>query len=119
MDPSAPAGPDAKLLAHLLDPVLDKIPRDPGNAAYRRGGTLGEDRKHWLRGKTGNGRYRLFYRFQSAARIIAYAWVNDETTLRTYGSSTDAYAVFAKMLNAGNPPSDWDALVMASNDRST
>lgn len=111
------AGPNAKLLAHLLDLAFDNIPRDPGNAAYRHGGTLGETRKHWFRGKTGNGRYRLFYRFQSAARIIVYAWVNDETTLRTYGSSTDAYAVFAKMLNAGNPPNEWDALITAANSR--
>lgn len=116
--PTAHASPNAKLLAHLLDLALDKIPRDPGNAAYRHGGTLGENRKHWFRGKTGNGRYRLFYRFQSAARIIVYAWVNDETTLRTYGSSTDAYAVFARMLNAGNPPGEWDALIAAANSRS-
>jgi toxin YhaV len=63
------AGPNAKLLAHLLDLAFDKVPRDPGNPAYRHGGTLGEDRKHWFRARTGNGRYRLFYRFQSAARI--------------------------------------------------
>lgn len=116
--PTAHADPNAKLLAHLLDLAFDKIPRDPGNPAFRHGGTLGEDLKHWFRGKTGNGRYRIFYRFQSAARIIVYAWVNDETTLRTYGSSTDAYAVFAKMLNAGNPPSEWDALVTAARSRS-
>lgn len=110
-------GSNAKLLAHLLDLAFDKIPRDPGNAAFRQGGTLGDDRKHWFRGKTGNGRYRLFYRFQSAARIIVYAWVNDESSLRTYGSSTDAYAVFAKMLNVGNPPDDFDSLVAAAISR--
>ena len=48
-------GPNAKLLAHLLDLAFDKIPRDPGNTAFRQGGTLGDDRKHWFRGKTGNG----------------------------------------------------------------
>jgi toxin YhaV len=112
------AGPNAKLLAHLLDLAFEKIPRDPGNTAFRQGGTLGDDRKHWFRGKTGNGRYRLFYRFQSGARIIVYAWVNDENSLRTYGSSTDAYAVFAKMLNAGNPPDNFDSLVAAASNRS-
>jgi toxin YhaV len=111
-------GPNAKLLAHLLDLAFDKIPRDPGNTAFRQGGTLGDDRKHWFRGKTGNGRYRLFYRFQSRARIIVYAWVNDENSLRTYGSSTDAYAVFAKMLSEGNPPDDFDSLVAAASSRS-
>jgi toxin YhaV len=113
--PTGHAGANAKLLAHLLDLAFDKIPRDPGNAAFRQGGTLGDDRKHWFRGKTGNGRYRLFYRFQSAARIIVYAWVNDENSLRTYGSSTDAYAVFARMLNAGNPPDSFDSLVAAAS----
>jgi toxin YhaV len=116
--PAGQAGPNAKLLAHLLDLAFDKVPRDPGNAAHRHGGTLGEDRKHWFRAKTGNGRYRLFYRFHSASRIIVYAWVNDESTLRTYGSATDTYVVFGKMLNAGNPPSEWDALVKAANSRS-
>jgi toxin YhaV len=114
-DPAAPPGPSGKLLGHLLDLAFDKIPREPGNAAYRHGGTLGTDRKHWFRGKTGNGRYRLFYRFQSTTRLIVYAWVNDEQSLRTYGSDTDAYAVFAGMLDAGNPPENWDALVAAAS----
>lgn len=115
-DPMGNSGPNAKLLAHLLDLAFDKVPRDPGNPAYRHGGTLGDDRKNWFRAKTGNGRYRLFYRFQSSARLIVYVWVNDESSLRTYGSRTDAYAVFARMLDAGNPPDDWDALVASASD---
>ena len=111
-------GPTANLLAHILDLAFAKIPRDPGAPEFRHGGTLGDDRRHWFRGKTGNGRYRLFYRFQSAARIIVYAWVNDEQSLRTYGSSTDAYAVFARMLDAGNPPDDWTDLEKAARSRS-
>lgn len=114
-DSSSPAGPNVKLLGHLLDLAFDTIPRDPGSAAFRHGGTLGQQHRNWFRGKTGGGRYRLFYRFQSAARIIVYAWVNDEKSLRTYGSRTDAYAVFARMLEAGNPPDDWDALVAAAS----
>ncbi|HEY9516193.1 MAG TPA: type II toxin-antitoxin system YhaV family toxin [Gemmatimonadaceae bacterium] len=110
------SGPNAKLLAHLLDLAFDKIPRDPGSPVYRHGGTLGDDRKNWFRAKTGNGRYRLFYRFQSSARLIVYAWVNDESSLRTYGSRTDAYSVFARMLDAGNPPDDWDILVASASD---
>jgi len=110
-------GPNTKLLAHLLDLAFDKIPREPGSSAFRHGGTLGEGRKNWFRAKTGNGRYRLFYRFDSSTRLIVYAWVNDENSLRTYGSKTDAYTVFAKMLEAGNPPSDWDALVAVANDK--
>jgi toxin YhaV len=112
---SGTRGPNTKLLAHLLDLAFDKVPRDPGNSAYRQGNTLGLDRKHWFRAVTGNGRYRLFYRFQSRARIIFYAWINDESSLRTYGSRTDAYAVFARMLDEDNPPDDWDALVDAAS----
>lgn len=108
-------GPNAKLLAHLLDLALDRIPRDPGSSTFRHGGSLSGDRRHWFRGTTGNGRYRLFYRFQSAAKIIVYAWVNDAESLRTFGSSSDAYAVFSRMLDAGNPPEDWNTLVAAAS----
>lgn len=114
MNSSAPSG-NAKLLAHLLDLAFDKLPGDPGNAAFRQGGTLGAKRKHWFRGKTGSGRYRLFYRYHSSARIIVYAWVNDDQSLRTRGSARDAYSVFAGMLGKGNPPDDWDALLAAAS----
>jgi len=116
VQPDAPHSGNAKLLAHLIDLAFEKIPHDPGNPAYRHGGTLGENRKHWFRAKTGNGRYRLFYRFQSSARIIVYAWVNDENSLRTFGSRSDAYTVFAGMLEDGNPPDDWAALLKAAGE---
>lgn len=116
-DPAAPPSGNAKLLAHLLDLAFEKIPGDPGSSAFRHGGTLGDDRKHWFRGKTGNGRYRLFYRYHSGARIIVLAWVNDEQSLRTYGAETDAYAVFASMLASGNPPDDWESLVKAARGK--
>jgi toxin YhaV len=105
---------NAKLLAALRQLVFETIPSDPTRADYRQGGTLGSDRKHWFRAKFGNGRFRLFFRFDSKAKIIIFAWVNDETTLRTYGSKTDAYAVFRKMLDEGNPPDSWPALLDAS-----
>lgn len=105
---------NAKLLAALRQLVFETIPSDPTRADYRQGGTLGSDRKHWFRAKFGNGRFRLFFRFDSKAKIIIFAWVNDETTLRTYGSKTDAYAVFRKMLDEGNPPDSWSALLDAS-----
>ncbi len=59
--------------------------------------------------------YRLFFRFHSTFRIIIFAWLNDEETLRTHGSSTDAYAVFAGMLDSGNPPSSWEDLLKIVN----
>ena len=113
--PNDPPSANAKLLAHLRDLAFDKIPQEPGGAAFRHGGTL-TGRRQWFRGKTGSGRYRLFYRYDSAAGIIVYAWVNDEKTLRSYGKRGDAYAVFGKMLDGGSPPDGWDDLL---NEAST
>lgn len=106
---------NAKLLATLRQLVFETIPQDPARAEYRQGGTLGDARKHWFRAKFGNGRFRLFFRYSSRARIIIFAWVNDETTLRAYGSKSDAYAVFRKMLDKGNPPESWEALLAAAS----
>lgn len=105
---------DFKLLAALRKLLFVTIPADPSRPDYRQGGTLGPDRKHWFRAKFGNQRFRLFFRYSSAAKIIIYAWVNDSETLRTYGARTDAYAVFRGMLANGNPPDDWAALLEAS-----
>jgi len=46
--------------------------------------------------------------------VLVYAWVNDENTLRKAGSKTDPYAVFRKMLNAGNPPNTMAELLAVS-----
>lgn len=108
--PPAAPGPNRKLLAHVQDLMFNEIPQRPGAPRYRHGGTIAGGHREWFRGKTGNGRYRLFFRFDSRVRIIVYAWLNDEQSLRTYGRATDAYAVFGRMLAAGNPPPDWDAL---------
>ena len=107
-------GPATKLLAHVLDLVFEKIPQNPASAAYRHGGALGGANREWFRAKTGNGRFRLFFRFSTTAKVIIFAWLNDEHSLRTYGSSTDAYAVFTRMLNAGNPPTSWAELYAAA-----
>jgi toxin YhaV len=104
---------DAKLLAAIARLTLELIPADPGAAQFRQGGTLGKARKQWFRAKFGNGRYRLFYQFSSQAKVIIYAWVNDESTLRTYGGKRDAYAVFKAMLDKHNPPDSWSELVKA------
>lgn len=103
-----------KVLAAIVELAFDLIPSDPSRTEYRQGGTLGATRKHWFRAKFGGGRFRLFYRYRSDARIIVYAWVNDTETLRTYGSRSDAYTVFSRMLDGGDPPDDWDALVAAA-----
>jgi toxin YhaV len=103
-------GANAKLLAAIVKLVDDDIPSDPASPAYRQGNTLGNDYRHWRRAKFGGGRFRLFFRYRNDPPMIVYAWVNDSQTLRTYGSRTDAYAVFRRMLLSGNPPDNWDKL---------
>ena len=102
---------NTKLLAAINTIAFERIPADPTDAHHRLGNTLGADYRHWFRDKFGNGRFRLFFRFDTKSKIIVYAWVNDAETKRTYGSKNDAYAVFAKMLNDGNPPDSWAKLV--------
>lgn len=110
---------DAKLLAALVQLVTVSVPSDPAAAIYRQGSTLGDDRKHWFRAKSGNGRFRLFFRYGSASKVIIFAWVNDENSLRTYGCKTDSYKVFKGMLDVGNPPEDWEALHKQASDPET
>jgi len=112
------SGRDAKMLAAVLKLAFGDIPADPAHKRFEQGETLGSARKHWRRAKFYQ-QYRLFFRFSSTAKVIVLAWVNDEHTKRAYGSRTDAYAVFAKMLKAGNPPDDWDALLAAAKQPST
>lgn len=107
---------NTKLLAALNKLVFETIPTDPTLSVYRQGATLGPGYRHWFRAKFGNGRFRLFFRYDSSSKVIIFAWVNDDKTLRTYGSKTDAYAVFKAMLEDGNPPDSWEDLrKIASN----
>ena len=110
------AGRDAKMLAAVLKLAFEDIPADPAHKRFEQGETppsktlASAGRKHWRRAKFYQ-QYRLFFRFSTAGRVIVLAWVNDEQTRRAYGSRTDAYATFAKMLRSGNPPDDWDSLL--------
>jgi len=104
---------NVKLFRALSPLMLETVPGDPARDEYRQGNTLGPAHRHWRRAKIGR-RFRLFFRYDSKAKVIVYAWVNDETTLRSLGSKSDPYAVFEKMLGRGNPPDDWNALMAAS-----
>jgi toxin YhaV len=104
---------NVKLFNALAQLMLETVPIDPNRDEYRQGNTMGPAFRHWRRAKLGR-RFRLFFRFDSKTKIIIFAWVNDENTLRSSGSMTDPYAVFQKMLQRGNPPDDWAALVSAS-----
>ena len=99
-----------KRLIAITKLIFESIPEDPTRAEYRQGSTLGKSYKHWFRAKFYQ-RYRLFFRYHEESKVIIFAWVNDEFSKRTYGSNTDAYRVFEKMLNGGCPPDNWDALL--------
>jgi toxin YhaV len=113
-DPSGfESNANIKLLCALSQVMMDGVPTGPAREEYRQGNTLGHEHRHWRRAKIGR-RFRLFFRYDSKANIIVFAWVNDEQTLRSSGSKSDPYAVFQKMLEQGNPPDDWDSLIKAS-----
>ncbi len=100
--------PKTKLLARIRELILREIPEDPSSPEFDQGNTLGKDQRHWKRAKFLR-RFRLFFRFSSKHRVIIYAWVNDENTLRKAGAATDPYTVFEKRLLSGNPPSNWES----------
>ncbi len=106
---------NVKLLSSLRKLMFEVVPNDPARPEYRQGSTLGVEYRHWFRVKFG-GRFRLFFRYDSKAKIIVYAWVNDERSLRKAGAKNDPYAVFRRMLDRDDPPGDWRALLDACED---
>jgi toxin YhaV len=102
--------PAAKLLAAIHRLIFEIIPRDPNAAEFRQGNTLGPDNRHWFRAKF-HQRFRLFYRFLSRDKVLVYAWMSDELTLRKSGSKTDPYRVFSDLLKAGVPPGTMEQLL--------
>lgn len=99
-----------KRLAAINRLIFSVIPADPTLPDYRQGKTLGDGHQHWYRAKFYQ-QYRLFFRYDTAAKVIIYAWVNDDRTLRAYDSKDDAYRTFAKMLAKDRPPDDWPTLL--------
>lgn len=99
----------SKRLAAILTLAFEVIPENPARPVYQQGNTLGSAYTHWRRAKFFQ-QYRLYFRYDLASKVIIYAWVNDEDTKRAYGSRTDAYTVFAGMLEKGHPPNSWAAL---------
>jgi len=113
---SAPDNANVKLYAALATLILETVPSDPARNEYRQGNTMGPAFRHWRRAKIGR-RFRLFFRYDSRTKVIVYAWVNDENTLRAAGSKNDPYTVFKNMLSRGNPPDDWNALQSESSSQ--
>ncbi|MHB8369835.1 MAG: type II toxin-antitoxin system YhaV family toxin [Leptospirales bacterium] len=106
-----------KRLAAIAKLAFEVIPQEPARSEYRQGHTLGAEHKHWLRAKFFQ-QYRLFFRYHAPSKVIVYAWVNDEETLRSYESRVDAYQVFRKMLENDRPPEDWDRLLSEASAES-
>ena len=106
-----------KLLGALTGIIRDLVPRNPDAPEFRLGATLGPYTQ-WRRVK-GHGlpvRYRLFYRFMSKAKVLVFAWLNDDDTLRKADAKTDVYAVFQKMLARGEVPDDFEALLTQAQE---
>lgn len=99
-----------KLFDQVLKHITEIIPADPSAEKFQQGNTLGKANRQWRRAKFA-GRFRLLYRYDSASKLIAYAWVNDTGTQRKAGAKTDPYEVFKRMIASGNPPGDFQALV--------
>ena len=100
----------AKRLKAIFKLISEDIPNDPQGSQFQQGNTLGSAGTHWFRAKFFQ-QYRLFFRFDSNAKVILLAWVNDEKTLRAYDSKSDAYTVFQKMFTNGTPPNNFDDLL--------
>jgi toxin YhaV len=113
-NPAALHHPKVKRMAALDTLVFDVIPSNPASSRYLLGNTLSPKHRSWRRAKFG-GQYRVFFRFDSKAKIIVFGWLNDDETLRSYGSKKDAYAVFRKMLESGHPPTSWGDLLEESH----
>ena len=88
---------NVRLFAALPKLIFDEVPSDPNREEYRQGNTMGAAFRHWRRAKIGR-RFRLFFRFDSKTRIIIFAGVNDENTLRSSGTLEQKKAVIERIL---------------------
>jgi toxin YhaV len=103
--------PRTKRLARIRQLMLEEIPVYPAHERWYQGNTLGTEFRLWKRAQFGQNHFRLFFRYDRVSKVIVYAWVNDENTLRRAGDKNDPYALFAKDLKKGKPPANLVALL--------
>ena len=104
--------PKTKLLKRIVDLVeIENFRATQGRPNIRWATLLGPEHRHWRRAKF-LGRFRLFFRYSSKDRVIIYAWLNDQNTLRKAGGRNDPYTIFNSLLRKRRPPDGWDALMM-------
>lgn len=96
--------PKTKRLTRIRQLMLKDIPDNPQHQRWNQGNTLGLEHRLWKRAKFGQNRFRLFFRYDLSQKVIIYAWVNDENSLRKEGDKNDPYFLFAKGLKKGEPP---------------
>jgi toxin YhaV len=101
-----------KLLKQLQKVIKDVI-ADPLDPDYLLKGPLRGWRRVKKRGLS--NRYRLFFIVFMQEKEIVFVWLNDETTLRKQGSSSDVYRAFESIVNKGEIPKERDSLISASN----
>ncbi|WP_121970455.1 type II toxin-antitoxin system YhaV family toxin [Leptolyngbya sp. BC1307] len=77
-----------------------------------------ENSTRHFQARTSSQQYRLFFRYHLESKVIVFGWVNDPETKWAYDSKTDAYRLFKKMIERGNPPNDWDDLLSAAQSES-
>lgn len=104
----------AKLLCRVYCVIFEEVPRNPSHPKYNAGTTFQKPYRDWKRAKP-EQQYRLFFKFSSQHKRIIYAWLNDTATLRKYGSNSDAYKSFMKMLAAAKIPNDFKNLAEAAS----
>lgn len=68
--------------------IINVVPSDPARDEFCQGNTFRPTYRHWRGAKIGR-RFRLFFRYDSRAKAIVFAWVNHEQTLRLAGSKSD------------------------------
>ena len=97
--------PTVKLFASIIRLIREVIPSDPNAPRFRLTGALRTFRRAKNLGMP--PRYRLFWVFSERHRTIVFLYLNDKTTLRKDGSSTDPYEVFGRLVARGEIGADF------------
>lgn len=74
--PTGGSNANGKLLEALSRLMLDRVPSEPGRPEYRQGSAMEQAHAHWRQASIGR-RFVLFFRYDSKAKVIIYAWVRD------------------------------------------
>ena len=107
---------NVKLFNALAQLMLETVPSDPNRDEYRQGNTMGPAFRHWRRAKVGR-RFRLFFRFDSKAKIIIFmAMMEAQTYFAERQARADVAAFDAVMARTGGePPREGDRILPAQN----